>query len=207
MIKKIAFITFCLLLTAATAFAGTSLTKDNPISYDVDKKTVSFLAVVNGKYLYQDTRHFAIYEKGKFGDKAVFKGMVNHLDFYNAIEKINAVPGNNMTLENKLTTHVEGTAFEVTVSWEGSDRPYTINEVINESNSKPIAMKFGGNYENAKNFNTGCLLCLDSCPVGVVSNSTYTYGAVETRNEVQFKGNKNILPADGTEVVITLSVK
>ena len=32
--------------------------------------------------------------------------------------------------------------------------------------------------------NTGCLSCLDSCPVGVISNETYTYGAIEKRKEV-----------------------
>ncbi len=208
MLKKILFIFTLLFLFSVTVYANVSeLTRENPISYDIQKKSVSFLAQVNGKYMYQPTRHFAIYEKGKFGEKSVFKGLVPNLDFYDALMKINAFAGNNMTLKNKETTHVQGTEFAVSVTWKGAGRSYSIDEVINESNNKPIVMKFGGNFENSKNKNTGCLLCFDSCPVGVVSNSTYTYGAIEKRKEVTMKGNKDILPADKTDVVITLTAK
>ncbi len=203
--KKLILISLVLLIMTARALAGPALTKENPISIDKTDKSVSFLAKVNGKYLYQGTRHFAVYEKGKFGDKGVFIGLVPNLEFYDALMAIKAVPGENMTLNNKETTHVKGQAFKVTITWEGADRTYTIDEVINESNKKPIVMKFGGNFENSKNKKTGCLLCLDSCPVGIVSNSTYTYGAVEKRKEVTFKGNKDLLPGDGTEVIITLT--
>ena len=40
-------------------------------------------------------------------------------------------------------------------------------------------------------------ILLDSCPVGIISNTTYTYGAVETRKEVKFSGNEDVLPEDG----------
>ncbi|MBU1583082.1 MAG: hypothetical protein KKE44_10140, partial [Proteobacteria bacterium] len=62
--KKLLFIAGLLFFCTVNAFAGPSLTKEHPISFDKDKKTVSFLAEVNGKYLYQETRHFAVYEKG-----------------------------------------------------------------------------------------------------------------------------------------------
>jgi ferredoxin len=205
MMKKLLFLTCALLLITVNGFAAAKLTPENPISYDRDKKTVCFLAKVNGKYFFQPTRHFAIYEKGKFGDKSVFIGLVDNLVFYDALLKIGAVAGNNMTLDNKLVTRVEGDQFRVTVTWEGAGREYSIDEVINDSNKKPIVMKFGGNYENSKKLNTGCLLCLDSCPVGIVSNTAYTYGAVELRKEVAFTGNKDILPPDGSQVVITLT--
>lgn len=197
--------TLFVLFMAVNSYATTALTTENPISIDKDQKSVSFLAAVNGKYLYQPTRHFAIYKDGKYGDKAVFKGFVQHMAFYDALMQLGLEAGNNMTLKNKETTKVEGQQFQVSVSWEGADRVYTIDEVINESNKTPIVMKFGGNYDNAKKLNTGCLLCLDSCPVGVVSNSSYTYGAVEKRSEVNFMGNKEILPKDGTHVIITLT--
>jgi ferredoxin len=204
--KKFVCILFVSLLFTSNGFAAVALTSDQPISIDKENKSISFLAEVNGKYLYQPTRHFAIYEKGKFGDKSVFKGKVPHLVFYDALIKVGAVPGNNMTLDNKEKTHVKGQPFKVTVTWEGADREYTIDEVINDSNHKPIQMRFGGNYENSKKLNTGCLLCLDSCPVGIVSNTAYTYGAVEKRKEVAFIGNKDILPANGTKIIITLTL-
>jgi hypothetical protein len=50
-------------------------------------------------------------------------------------------------------------------------------------------------------------MCLDSCPVGITSNATYTYGAIETRKEASLTGNKDVLPPDGTLVVITFRAK
>ncbi|WP_149723779.1 hypothetical protein [Campylobacter concisus] len=48
--------------------------------------------------------------------------------------------------------------------------------------------------------------CLDSCSVGIISNHTYTHGAVEKRGEVVFHGNKDVLPPDGTFVAISFRV-
>ena len=41
----------------------------------------------------------------------------------------------------------------------------------------------------------------------MISNHTYTYGAVENRNEVNFTGDADVLPEEGTPVYITFSVK
>lgn len=96
----------------------------------------------------------------------------------------------------------------MTVSWDGARKAsYKLDEVIVDSNKKPFQIRFGGNMENALKLNTGCLLCLDSCPVGITSNASYTHGAVEKRNEVTFKGNQSILPPDGTLVMIKVKVK
>ncbi len=204
---------FCLLivlflLPLQSAFSGVSstLTKEHPLAIDKAAKSVSFLAEVNGKYFYQPTRHFAVNATGSNGEKSLLRGLVPVVDFYNALIAIDAKAGENMTLKNKEVTHVNGTAFTVSVTWEGASRSYGIDEVVIESNKKPIEMKFGGNLATAESKKTGCLLCFDSCPVGIVSNAQYTYGAIEKRNEVSMKGNKEILPPDGTQVIVTLQL-
>ncbi len=184
-----------------------TLTKEKPISVNTEEKSVSILCAVNGKYFLQSTRHCAIFDGGKFADKAIFRSFANQLDFYDALMKVGFQAGNNMTMENMEAMHVQGDPLDVTVTWDGAKRDYTLDEVVIDSNGKPILMRFGGNHENAKEKNTGCLLCLDSCPVGIVSNETYTYGAVEKRNEVGFKGNKDVLPPDGTLVMLTIKRK
>ncbi|EET6769085.1 protein YdjY, partial [Escherichia coli] len=78
--------------------------------------------------------------------------------------------------------------------------------VIVDSNGKKLDMRFGGNLTAAEEKKTGCLVCLDSCPVGIVSNATYTYGAVEKRGEVKFKGNASVLPADNTLATVTFKI-
>ena len=206
--KLLSMVIILLLFSTQSALAGTPspLTKENPIAIDKEAKSISFLAEVNGKYFFQPTRHFAVSADGNYGDKAVLRGLVPVADFHSALIAIGAVAGENITMDNKEVTHVTGSAFAVHVTWEGADRAYGIDEVVVESNKKPITMKFGGNLANAKDKKTGCLLCFDSCPVGIVSNAQYTYGAIEKRNEVTMKGNKDILPADGTKVIVTLKL-
>jgi hypothetical protein len=183
------------------------LTKKNPIEIDKAKNSITFLAKVNGKFLKKPTRHAVVFAKGSNGNKSIFKSFASHVQFYNTLKEIKAVPGDNMTLKNKEKTHVKGSDLKVTVSWENSGKEFDINEVITDSNDLPIVLRFGGNGVRAFKKKTGCLICLDSCPVGIVSNAVYSYGAVEKRGEVQFIGNELTLPEHDTLVQITVSLK
>jgi ferredoxin len=183
---------------------GVSL--DNPIKVDKEAGTVTVLAQVNGKYFTAPTRHASVFMDGSNGAKSVLTAYGTHEEFYNALVEIGAEPGNNMTPDNASTTKVEGTPIDLRVTWNGADKEYDVNEVINDSNGNKIAFKFGGNHDRSMEKHTGCLTCLDSCPVGIISNSTYSYGAVETTKEVEFTGNQDVLPEDGTYVVTVYSI-
>ena len=111
-----------------------------------------------------------------------------------------------MTPDNAATTTVEGTPIDMKITWDGADKAYDVNEVNKDSNGKEITFKFGGNHDRSIEKHTGCLTCLDSCPVGIISNSAYTYGAVESTKEVEFTGNKDVLPEDGTYVATVYSI-
>ena len=184
--------------------AGVSL--ENPIKVDKEAGTITVLSQVNGKYFTEATRHASVFKDGTNGAKSVFTAYGNHEDFYNALVEIGAEPGNNMTPDNASTTKVEGTPIDMKVTWNGADKEYDVNEVIKDSNGNKIAFKFGGNLDRSKDKNTGCLSCLDSCPVGIISNSTYTNGAVENTKEVKFTGNQDVLPEDGTYVATVYSI-
>lgn len=183
---------------------GVSL--ENPIKVDKEAGTVTVLSQVNGKYFTEGTRHASVFKDGSNGAKSVFTSYGTHEDFYNALVEIGAEPGDNMTPDNAATTTVEGTPIDMKVTWNGADKEYDVNEVINDSNGNKIAFKFGGNHDRSIEKHTGCLTCLDSCPVGIISNSSYTYGAVENTQEVKFTGNKDVLPEDGTYVVTVYSI-
>ncbi len=195
------------ILPAESAPAKITLTKEKPILVGEKEKSVSVLAQVNGKYFYQATRHGVVFSGGSNGEKSVFRSYATHQDFYDALMKLGLKAGNNMTKENAEKTFVQGDLLEVTVAWEGAPKEYALDEVITDSNKKPFQIRFGGNLKNALQFKTGCLLCLDSCPVGITSNANYTMGAVEKRSEVIFKGNDKILPPDGSLVVINVRAK
>ena len=185
--------------------AGVSL--DKPLKVDKEAGTITVLTKVNGKYFNEPTRHNSVEQSGTNGAKSVFTAYVKQEDFYNALIEIGAKPGENMTMNNATTTHVEGTPIKVEVTWKGAGRNYDINEVVKDSNGKQINFRFGGNLAMAKEKNTGCLSCLDSCPVGIISNDAYTYGAVETRKEVKFTGIDSVLPEDGTYIATIYSIK
>lgn len=210
MFKKAIFMAiFSLFFTASVQASDDQVgvvSAQNPMVVDESAKTITILAKVNGKYFTENTRHAVVFKDGRFGDKPVFIALANQNDFYQAMKKIGAKPGNNMTLKNGPETHVEGDKIKIEVTWNGAPKSYDINEVITDSNGKQIDMRFGGNEATAKSFNTGCIACLDSCSVGIISNHTYTHGAVEKRNEVVFHGNKDVLPPDGTFVAISFRV-
>ena len=190
--------------TPSDKVAGVSL--ENPIKVDKEAGTITVLTQVNGKYFTETTRHASVFKDGSNGAKSVFTAYATPEEFYNALIEIGAEPGNNMTPDNASTTKVEGTALDLKVTWNGADKKYDVNEVIKDSTGGKIAFKFGGNLDRAKAKKTGCLSCLDSCPVGIISNSTYANGVVEKTKEVKFTANQDVLPADGTYVATVYSI-
>lgn len=183
---------------------GVSL--ENPIKVDKEKGTITVLGQVNGKYFNQSTRHGSVEHSGSNGAKSIITAFAKPEDFFNALVEIGAKPGENMTPANAQTTHVQGTPIKMDVTWDGADKTYNINDLIIDSNGNKINFRFGGNLNRAKDKNTGCLSCLDSCPVGIISNDVYTYGAVENKGEVKFTGNSELLPEDGTYVATIYSI-
>jgi hypothetical protein len=110
-------------------------------------------------------------------------------------------------MDNMEKTFVEGELLEVSVTWKDARKTYRLDEVIRDSNGKPFAIRFGGNLKEALKRKTGCLLCLESCPVGITSNAAYTYGMIDIRKEVVFRSNKGLLPPDGALVTLTFKAK
>jgi hypothetical protein len=194
------------LLAAPLAFSREIPTLENPLKVDMKERSVSILAEVNGKHP-EPTHHGVVFKGGKLAHKAILTGFVDPKTFHESLVSVGFKPGNNMTLDNMEKTFVEGESLEVSLTWKGAKKTYRLDEVLKDSNGKPLAMRFGGNLATALKKKTGCLVCLDSCPVGITSNSAYTYGAIDKRKEVAFTVNKNLLPPDGTLVVITFKAK
>lgn len=182
-----------------------NVSEKNPIIVNEENKTITIFARVNKKYTEESTRHAIIFKDGKFGDKSLYKSYANHMDVLNALKKLGAKAGNNMTLENASETHVEGDIINFTVTLKDKE-PMDMSDTIIDSNGNEIEFHFGGNEQNAEEKNTGCIACLDSCPVGLISNTTYTYGAVENTKDVEFRGDKEILTKDNEAVAITIYV-
>ena len=116
---------------------------------------------------------------------------------------------------------VTGSILEVRVSWESNPAGIPVDQAFRHSALRfgptlPLATHsafdwhFGGN--RARWFNRiplaprpGCVVCLYSCPSGKVSNgalSVHDYVVAPSR----FIANTDILPPDGTPVIVTFRV-
>lgn len=182
------------------------LSNSQPLRVDANNHTVTMLVQINGRFLTDVTRHGIVFKDGSNGHKSLFMAYATPKAFYEALKEAGGTPGENMTMDNKETTLVTGSKLDISVNWQGAAKAYSFDEVIVDSNGKKLDMRFGGNLTAAEEKKTGCLVCLDSCPVGIVSNATYTYGAVEKRGEVKFKGNASVLPADNTLATVTFKI-
>ena len=191
------------------ASSAEDLDKEHAIYVNREERTVSVYATVNGKYLHKPTRHGLNWVEGAYGDMAVFNGYASPVAFYEALEDI----GGNPALEKggepgeafKETDEgrfIKGDALEVNITWDGADDVYDMNEVMVDSTGKKINYHFGGNYEAAKDHMTGCFMCFDSCPVGIVSNASQPVGAFAD-GKAAFHGDPELLPEDGTPVIVT----
>lgn len=183
------------------------VTEENPLKVDKDARSVTIYTKYNGKFETEATRHLVICKDGKLSDKSIFSSYVSPTDFYNALVEVGAEPGNNMTADNASTTKSEGSKLEVSLCWAGHEGSVGIDDVVKDSNGKAIDMRFSGNIDPSKEFNTGCISCLDSCFVGITSNGEYPLGAIEETKEVSFSVDADKAPEDGTPVAITYTVK
>jgi hypothetical protein len=189
------------------------LGKDKPIYIDKENKKVKVYATVNGKYLVEPTRHGLNWVEGAYGDQAVLKGYANPLAFYNALIELGLTPavakGGDASKEFEETPKgkvIKGDPLQITVTWEGAGKEYDINEVMLDSTGKELAYRFGGNYDAALKKMTGCYMCFDSCSVGITSNASQPVGTFEN-GKAEFRGNPEVLPQDGTPVIVTFAPK
>lgn len=191
-----------------TSESTDSTTKDKDLSEIVvnkDKKEVTFNAEVNGTYFTEPTRHLAVFKDGSNGEKAILRGLADEKEFYAAMEDIGAKPGNNLTADDMKADYkegkkVDGDKVNVFLKWEGHDEVPAIDAIKSDKKYTPD-FRFGGNLESAKKNNTGCLICLDSCATGIISDAAWPVGTTQQKIN-NFYGNKDVLPKDGTQVQV-----
>lgn len=194
-------------MTAQNQYAQPLLpTKNNPLVIDKANRRVLIYTEINLESFNKRNVHFGIvFKDGKLSDKAILKAYCSHLDFHDALIEIGAMPENNLT-KDSTGKYVEGSELFVTATWHGLDKEIPLNDIFLDSTGKGFKIKFGGNRTTAEKENTGCITCLESCWVGITSNSTYPVTSPFKRlvsPNSHFKGNYTLLPAkEGLPVII-----
>lgn len=168
-----------------------------PLLINIKERTVLLYTEINRKYLVETNPHWGIvFKGGKLADKAIVRSYAAPPDFYDALIKIGARPGNNLA-PDRFGETVKGDRFAVTATWPGLNRELTMGEIFCDATGRGFDIRFGGNRERAIKENTGCLLCLESCPISITSNAAYpTIGTVKRlfSPNSRFKGRSDNLP-------------
>ena len=212
--KKLIAMILALALVLALAACGAPAKEEvdySVITTNSATQSVTIYTQVNGKYFTEPSRHGVVFKDGSNGEKCILRGLCSEKDFYAALLSVGGVPGDKLYFADATpdgTQYIEGQKLDVTVSWEGSNGEIPWADIMTTGNGKPYVadFRFGGNIKAAYAKNTGCILCIESCPVGICSNAAYGYGVVETTKTEQFYGNPDVLPEDGTICQVTFTL-
>ena len=211
--KKLISLILVLVLALSLVACGAAPAKEevdySVITTNAATQSVTIYTQVNGKYFTEPSRHGVVFKDGSNGEKCILRGLCSEKDFYAALLSVGGVPGDNLVFtEAQPGDLIEGQKMDVTVSWDGSNGEIPWADIMTTGNGKPYVadFRFGGNIKAAYAKNTGCILCIESCPVGICSNAAYGYGVVETTKTEQFYGNPDVLPEDGTICQVTFTL-
>lgn len=135
-------------------------------------KEVMIQATVNDVAFVNATMHGLNWEGGSIADQAAFTTVVTPHQLYDALVSLGATPSNNVLLTSPAGTLTTGPHVTVYVTW-GSNK-YLLTQLFNNYTlpSETGTFGFGGNLATNTKVGTGCMCCLFSCAIGIVSSNT-----------------------------------
>ncbi len=157
--------------------------------------------------------HLIVWREGKAGDLALIQTDISDREILQALEELGGKPGNNLGADAWLMRHnplskvpdqaVTGTRVELTLRLEG--REVRLDKLLTDLGGRGYQFHLGGHEALIPLWRSGCVICLESCPGGRISNARYTMRDLAA-GRARFR-LKPGLPADGTavEVVLTLA--
>jgi hypothetical protein len=181
-------------------------TKTSPLIIDSKNKQVLIYTEINTSNWGKTNPHWGVvYRGGKLGEKAILSAYCSPLDFHKALTEIGAKPGENLT-PGSMGEYVKGSPLKVTAVLPGLNKELSLEQIIEDSSGKSFQIRFGGNRDRAVKEKTGCITCLESCPVGITSNAAYpaisSFKRLISPNS-RFKGKPDVLPnREGTPVIL-----
>ncbi|MFC6170422.1 YdjY domain-containing protein [Loigolactobacillus jiayinensis] len=206
LIAMVLMITGIVVLGATPTQAAKNITKglttEKPLKYNKSTKEIAILTQVNGTYFTQATRHVIVNVDGSNGDKSLLKTDATPKAFNDALKKVGAKAGNNLTKKSAAGTKVKGSKLGVYFVINGKRVKAEKAVQVNKKDVSNLDFRFGGNMAMNNEMKTGCVLCFDSCPVGIASGAKYGFQYGE-----HFTGKDNVLPKDGSNMVVVFKVK
>lgn len=162
---------------------------------DETAKTITVQAVATGNT--ESSIHLLVNQDGSNAEKSFFTTEASTMDFYDALVGLGAIPGNNIPVDASSGT-ILGSGLDVAITVDGEE--YGGYDLITPSEEREMDVRFGGNIALNQEYDTGCLLCMESCSVGLASDAAYEYC-----EEIEFTPSDK-MPEKGTEVTFTFTV-
>lgn len=157
--------------------------------------------------------HAIVWKEGRSKTWALFVSDTSDRDVRRALESLGAKAGENLTpaswnerenpANHEPDKRVAGTPVDVFVEWNG--RRVALAQLIEEKGHQRPRMDFryGGNEQWQKDFKSGCIVCLYSCPGGAIGNHAHPIRDY-VRDGVVYTAKSESLPRAGTRVTIIL---
>ncbi len=178
---------------------------------------VRFAATVQPKAMSRpfgvEGHHAIVWKEGRARFWALFKSEASDHDIRVALDALGATRGENLTPDTWNARHhaknpepdkrVQGTLIDVFIEWRGSRGRRTLASVLRER-GRPhplLDFRYGGNEKYQKEFKSGCIVCLYSCPGGAIGNHAHTIRDY-VRDGVVYTSLPEKLPPAGARVTI-----
>jgi len=189
--------------TPAREANAEAVSEEHPLSLSREAGRVTVFARLNRAFTRQPTRHGLVFREGTLVEEALFTTPANMVDFHDALRTIGARRG-SLGSDGRIR---DGTRFRVTVTWDGAGTAYGLDDILTDTTGASPDITFSGSASAAKSYFTGCMMCLDSCDVGITSNAEHPKLITEQPDShIRLQGNPDVLPADGTAVRISFTI-
>lgn len=208
-----------LLLLAVLLLACVAAPAADPPIVDRSRNEVRITARVQPRAMQRPLgvqgHHAIVWRGGRARPWALFVSDSSDREVRRALDSLGAKAGENLTpaswneRENPKSREpdkrVAGTPIEVFVEWKGSGGRVPLAHLIDEKGlPRPrMAFRYGGNEKWQKDFKSGCIVCLYSCPGGAIGNHEHPIRDF-VRDGVVYTANEKALPRAGTRVTIIL---
>jgi hypothetical protein len=158
--------------------------------------------------------HLLVWEQGAAQGKSLFVTSVPDTAVARVFRELGADDGGGVPmaawslrwvpLVPQPDARVKGSPIDIRVAWEGRDA-VPLADLLDDPGGAGVDMRFGGNEEHDAHWGSGCIVCLFSCPGGVISNAAYSIRDHQ-RGTTSFEPGA-LMPPEGTpvELVLTLS--
>lgn len=202
-----------------SAFVGCSASAGEKPVVDRTRHEVRITARVQPKAMDRpfgvQGHHAIVWREGRAKTWALFASEASDHDVRAALDSLGAKRGENLTPASwnerddpknpEPDKRVLGTPVDVFVEWKGSRGRVPLARLLAEKGRPQprIDLRYGGNERWQKEFHSGCIVCLYSCPGGAIGNHAHPIRD-HVRDGVVYSALRNALPPAGTRVTIIL---